>query len=78
MQSIIVPHNYTRRLSTSNSVATYVQLLHNYIHSYMLFLQMGDTPLHVTLQSWHYRSDKVVEALIKGGADVNITNKVSN
>ena len=44
----------------------------------MLFLQMGDTPLRVALQSQHYRSNKVVEALIKGGADVKITNKVSN
>ena len=44
----------------------------------MLFLQMGDTPLHVASQSWHYDSNEVVEALIKGGADVNITNKVSN
>ena len=44
----------------------------------MLFLQMGDTPLHVASQSQHYHINKVVEALIKGGADVNITNKVSN
>ena len=44
----------------------------------MLLLQMGNTPLHVALQSGHYRSNKVVETLLKGGADVNITNKVSN
>ena len=43
----------------------------------MLFLQMGDTPLHVVSGSFLYQNnDKVVEALIKGGADVNITNKV--
>ena len=42
----------------------------------MLFLQMGDTPLHVVSQSGKYSSNKVVEALIKGGADVNITNEV--
>ena len=55
-----------------------MQLLYNYIHSYMLFLQMGDSPLYVASQSGNYRSNKVVEALIKGGADVNITNEVSN
>ena len=45
-------------------------------------LQKGDTPLLVALQShWHDDNDKVVEVvevLIKGGADVNITNRVSN
>ena len=45
-------------------------------------LQRGITPLQVVLQSsWYYEYDKfveVVEALIKGGADVNITNEVSN
>ena len=55
-----------------------MQLLHIYICTYMLFVQMGDTPLHVALQSGNYHSNEVVEALIKGGADVNITNKVSN
>ena len=44
-------------------------------------LQMGETPLQVVLQPpWYHRNDKfveVVEALIKGGADVNITNEVS-
>ena len=44
----------------------------------MLFLQIGDTPLHVASQSGHYHSNEVVEALIKGGADVSITNNVSN
>ena len=39
---------------------------------------MGNTPLHVALQLWHDYRITVVEALIKGGADVNITNKVSN
>ena len=43
---------------------------------------MGETPLQLVLQLyWNDHSDKIVEvieALIKGGADVNITNKVSN
>ena len=44
----------------------------------MLFLLMGNSPLHVASQSGHYHSNEVVETLIKGGADINITNKVSN
>ena len=41
---------------------------------------MGETPLHMTLQSyWHYHDKiEIIEVLIKGGADVNITNRVSN
>ena len=35
---------------------------------------MGETPLHVALRRGN---DKVVEVLIKSGADVNIANKVS-
>ena len=68
----------TREYKLTFGLYSYIQLLYNCIHIRMLFLQMGNTPLHVALQSGHYHSNKVVEALIKGGADVNVTNKVSN
>ena len=41
---------------------------------------MGDTPLHVASGAhciFHYNNDKIIQALLNGGADVNITNKVS-
>ena len=55
------------------------------VYSYLLyvatcyFLQEGETPLHVAslISSSWWSNDKVVEVLIKSGADVNITNRVS-
>ena len=40
----------------------------------VIFLQSGSTSLHVASQHGHV---KVVEMLIKSGADVDVVNKVS-
>ena len=43
----------------------------------MYILQSGRTPLHAVAASFWIDKERVVEELIKAGADVNATDKVS-
>ena len=48
----------------------------NYVKKSNIILQSGSTPLHAAAKSWS--SDKqAIEILIKAGADVNATDKVT-
>ena len=49
-----------------------------FVKSSDIFLQSGSTPLHAAAPAglwWSYK--QVIDILIKAGADVNATNKVS-
>ena len=48
-----------------------------YVKSSYIFLQSGSTPLHAAAAGVWRSNKQVIDILIKAGADVNATNKVS-
>ena len=46
------------------------------VRSFDIFLQSGSTPLHAAAALWS-GNKQVIDILIKAGADVNATDKVS-
>ena len=49
----------------------------NYVKSSNIILQSGSTPLHAVAETLGRGSEQAIDILIKAGADVNATDKVS-